>query len=152
MESGAFDALILAEAGVKRLNINHKNVIPLDIIPPAAGQGVIAIQTINKFSKKEIKKISKVINDEITFYEILAERSLVRHLNGSCQSPISSNAVYSEKTKILTLWGIVANLSGTKIISDVFSGISTEAEIIGKKLAQKLIAKGAKKILNEKNL
>ena len=149
LKTGIFDALVLAEAGLKRLNIKYKNIIPLKIIPPAAGQGVIAIQTSNNYSKQKVKRIAKIINDEVSFCEITAERSLVRYLNGSCQSPISSNAICSPKTKRLTLKGSVANLSGSKIINDEISGKSDDAEAIGKILAQRLIIKGAKKILGK---
>ena len=148
LKKGEYDALILAEAGLKRLNIDCKNVIPLEIMPPSAGQGVIAIQSLESSEKENINKLISSINDKSVYFEILAERSLVKHLNGNCRSPISSNATSNQSGEI-TLQGSVANMNGTEILSDQVSGKKTDAEIIGKKLAEKLILKGARKILNE---
>ncbi len=148
LKKGEFHALILAEAGLKRLNIDYNNVIPLETMPPSAGQGVIAIQCLETIEKKYLNKLISSINDERVYFEILAERSLVRHLNGSCQSPISSSAT-SKLSGQITLQGSVANINGTEIISDQVSGENMDAEMVGKKLADILILKGARKILDE---
>ena len=74
LKNGEFDGLILAEAGLKRLKIRYNNIISLDIIPPAAGQGVIAIQCHKDLEKQKVDKIFSLINDDKTFYEIQAER------------------------------------------------------------------------------
>ncbi len=150
LKKGEFDALILAEAGLKRLKIKYKNVIPLKIMPPAAGQGVIAIQCLKQLEKQKKEKIISLINNETSYLQILAERSLIRHLNGSCKSPISAEANTDDFGKI-SLKGSVSNLTGTKIISDEIVGEKTEAEIIGEKLAKNLILNGARKILDNLN-
>ncbi len=146
--NNSFDALILAEAGLKRLQINYSNVISLEILPPPAGQGVIAIQCVDTPKNNKINHIINSINDEKTFNEIISERSLVKNLNGSCRSPISSSANI-DSYGYLTLNGYVANVSGTKIINENLTGNVNEADAIGKKLAHRLILKGAQDILNE---
>ncbi len=148
LNKGNFDAIVLAEAGLKRLKIKYKNIIPFKIIPPAAGQGVIAIQCHKNLEKQKKEKIISLINNKITYFQILAERSLVKNLNGSCKSPISA-AANTDNSGNLTLKGSVSNLNGTRIISDEVVGKKTEAEIIGKKLAKSLILNGAKTLLDD---
>ncbi len=148
LNKGNFDAIVLAEAGLKRLKIKYKNIIPFKIIPPAAGQGVIAIQCHKNLEKQKKEKIISLINNKITYFQILAERSLVKNLNGSCKSPISA-AANTDNFGNLTLKGSVSNLDGTRIISDEVVGKKTEAEIIGKKLAKSLILNGAKTLLDD---
>ncbi len=146
LKEGQYDALILAKAGMKRMKLKFTNVIPISILPPPAGQGVIAIQCSNLLNKKSKDDLHKLVNDEKTFYETLAERSLVKHLNGSCRSPISSSANIN-KAGILTLKGYVADIKGSKIIYDSFFDNYKNAKRIGEKLAKNLIRKGANKIL-----
>ena len=146
LNKGKFDALVLAEAGLKRLKIKYKSVIPFKIIPPAAGQGAIAIQCHNKLEKQKKEKIISLINNKIAYFQSLAERSLVKNLNGSCKSPISAEA-NTDKFGNITLKASVSNFNGTKIISDEMVGGETEAEALGKKLAKSLMLKGAKNIL-----
>ncbi len=148
LNKGNFDAIVLAEAGLKRLKIKYKNIIPFKIIPPAAGQGVIAIQCHKNLEKQKKEKIISLVNNKITYFQILAERSLVKNLNGSCKSPISA-AANTDNSGNLTLKGSVSNLNGTRIISDEVVGKKTEAEIIGKKLAKSLILNGAKTLLDD---
>lgn len=148
LEDGEFDALILADAGLKRLKINRKNIFILSqkIMPPPAGQGVIALQCAEFLEKKIQDTIKCLINDKDTFLEILAERSLVKHLNGSCHSPISASANIINDEEIL-LFASVASLNGEKIISHEMTGKKKNAKIIGKNLAKKLLSMGAKEIL-----
>ena len=147
LKNGEFDGLILAEAGLKRLKIRYNNIISLDIIPPAAGQGVIAIQCHKDLEKQKVDKIFSLINDDKTFYEIQAERSLVKHLGGSCQSPISSSADLDMSGNLI-LKGSIVNIDGTKILSDKEMGKKEDGENIGKKLAKNLLSSGGNDILN----
>ena len=68
-----YDAIVLAEAGLSRLNLNYTNKIPLHIMPPAAGQGAIAIQCIENPKFSEINKVISSINNEKAFFETKAE-------------------------------------------------------------------------------
>ena len=94
-----FDGIILAKAGLDRLNINIGHVIPKEIIPPASTQGVIAIQSTNfKNTSLElnINNLLAEVNDKKTYYETLAERSFLGFLDGSCRTPISASAYVTE--------------------------------------------------------
>jgi hydroxymethylbilane synthase len=142
LDEGMFDGIILAKAGLDRLNIFEGNIIPKEIIPPASSQGVIAIQSTenkkNQFEKDLNNYLSK-INDMNTFYETLAERSFLSELDGSCRSPISSSAYVLDND--LLLYGAVANLDGTKVIKSEIKGPKKDAVLLGKELSKEIMVK-----------
>ena len=112
-----FDGIILAKAGLDRLNINIGHVIPKEIIPPASTQGVIAIQSTNfKNTSLElnINNLLAEVNDKKTYYETLAERSFLGFLDGSCRTPISASAYVTENNNLI-LDGAIAKLDGTSL-------------------------------------
>ncbi len=142
LNSGLYDAIILAKAGLDRLSINVGNIIPKEIIPPASSQGVIAIQSTtngNDEYQKQLKMLLNKINDERTFFETLAERSLLKTLDGSCRSPISASAHFTD-SKELILYGAIATLDGTKVIRSKIKGSIKDAIKLGKELGNKIKA------------
>ena len=146
LNENKYDALVLAEAGLNRLDINYSYKIPIKDMPPSAGQGAIAIQCLNKIKNKKINEIIFSLNDQKAFAETLAERSFIKTINGNCYSPISVSAnVIDNKT--LSIEAYIINTKGTEMITDKIEGYKTEAMTTGKLLAKKLIKKGAKKLL-----
>jgi len=142
LDEGMFDGIILAKAGLDRLNIFEGNIIQKEIIPPASSQGVIAIQsTENKKNQfeKDLNNYLSNINDMNTFYETLAERSFLSELDGSCRSPISSSAYVLDND--LLLYGAVANLDGTKVIKSEIKGPKKDAVLLGKELSKEIMVK-----------
>ena len=140
LNSGLYDAIILAKAGLDRLNINVGNIIPNEIIPPASSQGVIAIQSTtngNNEYQKQLKILFNKINDETAFFETLAERSLLKTLDGSCRSPISASAHFID-SKELILYGAVATLDGTQVIRSKIKGSIKDAIKLGEELGNKI--------------
>tara|TARA_Y100000589_G_scaffold222187_1_gene209759 strand:- start:241 stop:1143 length:903 start_codon:yes stop_codon:yes gene_type:complete len=146
LNQNKYDALILAEAGLNRLNINYSYKIPTKVMPPSAGQGAIAIQCLNKIKNKHINKIIFSLNDQKAFVETQAERSFIKTINGNCYSPISVSANVLEN-KSLFLEAHIINKNGTEMITDKIEGNKANAITIGESLAKKLIKKGAKKLL-----
>ena len=143
LHDGMFDGIILAKAGLDRLNIFEGNLIPKEIIPPASAQGVIAIQsTENKENQyeKDLNDYLSDINDMNTYYETLAERSFLSELDGSCRSPISSSA-YIIDNDYLSLHGAVANLDGTRVIKSEIKGPKEDAVLLGKELGKEIMIK-----------
>ena len=146
LNENKYDALVLAEAGLNRLDINYSYKIPIKEMPPSAGQGAIAIQCLNKIKNKKINEIIFSLNDQKAFAETQAERSFIKTINGNCYSPISVSAnVIDNKT--LSIEAYIINTKGTKMITDKIEGHKTEAITTGELLAKKLIKKGAKKLL-----
>jgi hydroxymethylbilane synthase len=147
LDSGAYDALILAAAGLTRLDFSDRihQVIPSKISLHAVGQGALGIEC--RSDDPDILAILKGIEHQPTAYRCLAERSFLRSLEGGCQVPIGINTAIEGNQ--LTLVGMVASLDGQRLIKDSVTGAETEAEALGIALAQKLKAQGAQEILAE---
>ena len=142
-----WDAIILARAGVERLKLQKhiSSFISTDLILPAVGQGALGIE-INK-KNHYIEKLLKPIHDENTYAAILAERSLLRTLEGGCQVPIGA---YAQVTGTgLYLDALVGSLDGSITFRKKLRGSKKNPEILGKTLAKDLLKAGAKTILQE---
>ena len=149
LEDGLFDAIILAKAGLDRLKINVGKQIPSDIMPPAATQGAIAIQsTTNRNNKyeKDLNNYLLNISDNDTYFETLAERSLLKTLDGSCRSPISASAYIIENDR-LKLYGAIARLDGTKVVKSEIEGLKKDAVLLGKNLGTEILSKANGEII-----
>ena len=147
LDSGEFDCIILAAAGLKRLGFQSRihQVIPNEISLHAVGQGALGIEC--KEDNKEVLKLINILNDEITSKRCLAERSFLRELEGGCQVPIGVNS--EVKDNEINLIGMVASIDGKQLIKDRVSGRIDNPEEVGKNLAYKLKNQGADKILKE---
>lgn len=139
------DAMILAYAGVHRLNLDAhiSQIIPFEIMLPAVGQGAMAVET--REEDAELKQLLQVFNDDETHICIIAERAFLRTLEGGCQVPIGANAVL--KGSEIHLEGFIGSLNGNINWREKISGERFNAKELGVELAQTLIAKGANDIL-----
>ena len=149
LEDGLFDAIILAKAGLDRLKINVGKQIPSDIMPPAATQGAIAIQSTTNRNNKYEKDLNNYlfnINDNETYFETLAERSLLKTLDGSCRSPISASAYIIENDR-LKLYGAIARLDGTRVVKSEIVGLKKDAVLLGKNLGTEILSKANGEII-----
>jgi hydroxymethylbilane synthase len=144
-EESDLDAMILAFAGVHRLNLDSyiKQIIPFEIMIPAVSQGALGIEIRDEDT--EIKQLLQKLNDENTSFCVAAERSFLRTLEGGCQVPIGANARL-ENDRIY-LEGMAGNLDGSINLRDSISGDKKDAVDLGKRLAENLIGKGANRLL-----
>ena len=147
LDSGEFDCIILAAAGLKRLGFESRihQIIPDEISLHAVGQGALGIECKDNDSK--IQEILNVLEDKPTSQRCLAERAFLRELEGGCQVPIGVNS-YIQDDK-LYLKGMVASIDGERLIKDKSTGNINDPEEVGKTLAKKLKLQGADKILRE---
>ena len=147
LDSGEFDCIILAAAGLKRLGYQSRihQVIPSEISLHAVGQGALGIEC--KEDNKEVLEIISILNDEFTSKRCLAERSFLRELEGGCQVPIGVNSEVIDNQ--IHLMGMVASIDGKQMIKDKASGSIESPEEVGKNLSKKLKNQGAEKILKE---
>jgi hydroxymethylbilane synthase len=146
LKSG-WDGIILARAGVERLKLSKyiSSFIETDIMLPAVGQGALGIETHEE--NDIVNKLVKKIHHEETYKCVLAERALLRQLEGGCQVPIGA---YAEiKTSGLYLDALVGSLDGSITFRKKLRGSKSEPEKLGRKLAKDLIKAGAKSILQE---
>lgn len=134
LEAGQFSALVLAAAGLKRLGLEDRisRYFSVEEILPAAGQGILAVQT----RKGMDTNCLRLVQDEESACCARAERAFVRALNGGCSSPVAAHAV-AEGT-LLTLTGFYVSPDERIQRKGSLSGSVTEAETLGKALARQL--------------
>ncbi|MEB3211407.1 MAG: hydroxymethylbilane synthase [Leptolyngbyaceae bacterium] len=146
LDNGDYDALILAVAGLKRMDFGDRisQILPPEISLHAVGQGALGIEC--REGDNEILTILKTLEHKPTAIRCYAERAFLRELEGGCQVPIGVNTELEGDR--LTLTGLVASLDGQTVIKDTLSGSGTDAVEIGTELAKKLRAQGAQDILN----
>lgn len=146
LDEGQYEALILASAGLRRLELEDR--IALDIstteMVPAVGQGAIAIET--RADDEFVIETTGSLDHEETRLCCLAERAFLRSLGGGCQFPIAGHATIENEE--LKLDGLVATPDGARILRDQLSGSPADAEQIGSHLATYLIKLGANSLLN----
>lgn len=142
-----WDAIILARAGVERLNLKKyiSSFISTDEILPAVGQGALGIE-IHK-DNKVVEQILKSLHHEETYQAVIAERSLLRALEGGCQVPIGAFA--EVKSSGLYLDAVVGSLDGSITYRKKLRGSKNDPDRLGKQLAKDLLKAGAKEILKE---
>lgn len=144
-----WDAIVLARAGVERLGLKKfiSSFIPTDEMLPAIGQGALGIE-INS-ANKLIEEILQTVHHEETYKAVLAERSLLKALEGGCQVPIGAFA--EAKKNGLYLDAFVGSIDGTITFRKKIKGSKSSPEDLGKRLAEDLLKAGAKEILKEIN-
>ena len=142
LESGAYDAIILAMAGLSRLGLEGLGH-PLDeaVMMPAASQGVIAVQiaTDDKERAAAMQAVFAPMHCETTALVTRAERALLAHLDGSCRTPIAAMADQHDDGRI-TLKGLVLSTDGTKRFAAEATGASDTAEALGIEVAESLLS------------
>lgn len=147
LDAGDFDAIILAAAGLKRLGLNDRiaSLIPPEVCLPAVGQGAVGIEC--RIDDPGINHMIHPLNHAATQLRVRAERAMNARLEGGCQVPLAAFAELDGTT--LTLRGLVGRPDGGRIIAADTHGPSVEAEALGARLADELLAQGAGEILHE---
>ena len=140
---GPFDALVLAEAGLKRLELSNQIIQRFSYLEfvPAPGQGAIGI-VCRKDNKKALGVLQKV-EDKSTRYSIDAERSLIQYLNAGCRFPVGAIAIPNLRTKRITLHASVFSVDGSQSINLKKSDVISNAVKVGKEVANDLLSRGA---------
>ena len=139
--------MILAYAGLKRLNLIDDNCVILDHkdMLPAVAQGAIALQI--RTEDTPTSDTISVLNDKDSSDAVIAERSLLRKLEGGCQIPIG--AISKIENGELSIESQITNLNGENAVRDKLSGHRDDAAKLGIELAEKLLRNGGKEILKE---
>lgn len=145
LDEGQYAAIILAAAGLIRLELGHRirQFISPEQSIPAVGQGALGIEI--SASRPDLIAILAPLNHPDTQVCVEAERGMSRTLAGSCTVPLGAYAVCEADNIRIT--GFVASVDGTQMLIETASGSRHQAEALGKTLANQLIEKGADKIL-----
>ena len=146
LDDGQYDAIILACAGLIRLEMEDRirQSISSGLILPAVGQGAIGLEA--REDDDETLELISMLDHQTTRYRVLAERALNHGLNGGCQVPIACHATIDKDE--LHLRALVGEPDGSNIISGEIRGSKEDAERLGSELADELLGKGARGILD----
>ncbi|MBC8316990.1 MAG: hydroxymethylbilane synthase [Desulfobulbaceae bacterium] len=147
LDEKQYDAIILAAAGLNRLKLSHRATSyfsPVEMLP-AVGQGAVGIEL--RKADKELLQGLLFLQDDATSVAVTAERGFLARLEGGCQVPIGAFAEVNGSQ--FTLTGLVASVNGEVMVKKEVTGNSADAEAIGRKLAEDILAMGGKEILEE---
>lgn len=147
MEVGFCDAILLAYAGVHRMEYTHHIVheFPVSQFVPAVGQGSIAIESMRSLPAEVREHVRHLVNHPQTETRLLAERAFLRTLRGGCSIPVFALAHLTANS--LTIEGGVISLDGQQMIRETVHGKPSEAVSLGERLAQRVLDKGGEAIL-----
>lgn len=145
LDAGEYDAIILAAAGLIRLGFGERirSSIGVDESLPAGGQGAVGIEC--RSADSEVHQLLACLNDSATATRVTAERALNKRLNGGCQVPIACYAVLEGEQ--LWLRGLVGQPDGSLLLRAEGRAPAAEAEALGVRVAEDLLAQGAERIL-----
>lgn len=146
LDRGEMQAIILAAAGLKRLGLANRirQVIPPEVMLPAAGQGALGIEI--RAGDSATAELVSTLADQKTFLEVRAERAVSRALGGSCQVPLAAYCVMDPDGKTLFLRARVGMPDGSRLCESNARGVDPEA--LGQRVAQDLRDQGASEILS----
>lgn len=146
LDGGEFDAIVLALAGVKRLNLLEQPhwVIPTSMMLPAVGQGALGLEA--RVADLATRKAVEPLNHRETWAAVLAERALLARLRAGCLAPVGAWARDDEG--VLRLDGVVLSGDGRKRIVSTSWGDMNHPEALGVEVAHGLIAQGAMELIS----
>jgi len=146
LAEGELDAIVLAVAGLRRLGRESEIsfAIPAESMTPAAGQGSLVLQ-IRADDESAVAAVTP-LNDETALRELTAERAVVSLLDATCATPIGVRAVVGSET--MSIDAFVGLPNGSEWIRDRVEGPATEPALLGAQLSQRLLATGARDILD----
>jgi hydroxymethylbilane synthase len=145
LDTGEFDAILLAAAGLKRLGLTERITLALEpeFSLPAIGQGAIGVEC--RLDDVRTRELIATLDDPATQVQVVAERAFNARLQGGCQVPIAGYALMENGH--IWLRGLVGEPDGSQIITGEIRGPVTEAETLGAALAEELRERGADAIL-----
>jgi len=147
MEEGKYDAILLAAAGLLRLGWDAKirQYIPVDVSVPAIGQGALGIEI--RSGDERTREALAFLDDRETSLAVRAERGFLKRLEGGCQVPIAAHGTVIGDT--VTLSGLIGKPDGSRILRGSRGGSVSDPGAIGVALAEELLARGGREILDE---
>ncbi len=144
MREGAADAVVLARAGIERLGLEAPHtVIPADMVLPAVGQGALVAATLHDHPLRA--RIRETLNHALTERSVLAERAMLRALEGGCRVPVGASSAV--EGTVVRLRGIVISPDGALVYRGEAEGENPEE--VGERLAWDLLEQGAAIVLGE---
>jgi len=145
LDEGQFDAIVLAEAGLRRLGLENRisSVLGSDVMLPAVGQGALGIEC--RTDDADVRQVLAQIDDPTTHAAVIAERALLHNLRGGCMAPVG--ALGRVDGARMQLAAAVLSADGTERLTASDGNSTTEPELLGARVADLLLAQGAAKLI-----
>lgn len=145
LEAGEYDAIVLAAAGLRRLGRTEliRQIIPVEAMCPAAGQGALAVEI--RSGDFAVNKVISFLDDATTRAETECERALLKKLGGGCQVPIGASAKFHDDA--LHLEAVVASPDGGVLLRESATGRGPSQ--LGEEVGESLLRRGGDKILDQ---
>ncbi len=145
---GPYDAIVLARAGLARLSLleHVTQVLPLEVMLPAPGQGALAVQT--RAEDDLVRALVGALDDPATRAAVAAERAFLAALGGGCAVPVAAYALVDEAGKTLTLHGRVLSPDGRQVIDVQEHTDPQQAIQLGQIVAHRALAQGADALIH----
>jgi hydroxymethylbilane synthase len=146
LDDGQFDAIVLAEAGLRRLGLEKRisQVLPFNVMLPAVGQGALGIES--RADDSATRSAVQPLEDAATRAAVTAERALLAHLRGGCMAPVGALGQF-ENGK-LSLSAVVVSADGRTRLDALDTAPPEDAAALGRRVADQLLAKGAAALID----
>lgn len=147
LEQSEWSGVVLAAAGLKRLGLQARisELLPVELVLPAVGQGALAIEI--RTDDRRIREFLRSVESPEVRAAVTAERALLRRLEGGCQVPIGAYGTVLDRQ--LHLSGCIGSLNGSRMVRGELTGDSATAESLGVLLAEQLLKDGGEAILED---
>ncbi len=146
LAAGECDAIVLAQAGLRRLGVNDVAAGVLDQLVPAPGQGTLVLQS--RTGDEQALHVARSVNDARTERSLDAERTAMVALGADCETPVGVLAI-EDNSNSLVVKGWVGAPDGSVWLSDTVTGAAQRAAELGHSLAQRMLSAGAAEILDQ---
>ncbi len=146
LREGQYDALILAEAGLKRLGLADQitEIFPVEIMLPAVGQGALGLET--RASDQSAQEVAALIDDLESHQAVLAERTLLATLRGGCMAPVAAWGRIEDDGRLRLSARVFSHDGAHKLAAEQL-GNAADAVQIGRQVAEDLLADGAGELI-----
>lgn len=147
LETEDLDAIVLAVAGLKRLDLGERitEILSHEVCLPAVGQGALAIET--REDDSEVRALLAFLNDKETCQAVTAERAFLKVVEGGCQVPVGVHA--KAAGDILELEAVILSVDGQEVVRDRLNGTAQDAALLGQELAHRMLTAGGAEILRK---
>jgi hydroxymethylbilane synthase len=145
MADQGLDALILAAAGLRRLDLAHvaRGYLSVEEMLPAVSQGALGLEV--RREDRQVRELIAFLDDPSTRAAVTAERGFLARLEGGCVVPVAGLGRMEQDR--LVLEAMIGDLDGRRLIRDSISGPAAQADSLGRELAERLLAQGGREIL-----
>ena len=143
------DATILAYAGLARLGLEDRvtELLPVEIMVPAVGQGALAVEI--RATDEDAHALLGAVDHQPTRECVLAERAVLATIGGGCFVPLGAHATLHDDGKTIRLIAVIASPDGSRLVRADRSGPASQPDQLGQAVASELLAGGARSILDE---